>query len=278
MGCGAGSSQGTHEEDRMTDRTAGKGRYAPVNGLKMYYEIHGAAGGGLPPLVLLHGGGSTIETSFAALLPDLARTRQVIAFEQQGHGHTADIDRPFSFEQTADDTAALLRHLRVERADFFGFSNGGSAALQIAIRHPQLVRKLVVASAMFRRDGLVPGLLEGLARATPEDMPADLREAYLRTSPHPEQLPAFVARCTRRMLDFQDWSPEVIRAIEAPTLLVIGDADVIRPEHAVEMFRLLPHAQLAVLPGTDHAALMGRADLLLAAIPQFLDAPMPAPR
>ena len=122
--------------------------YAPVNGLKMYYEIHGDARAETPPLVLLHGGGSTIETTFGKILPALAKSRQVIAFEQQGHGRTADIaDRPFTFEQSADDAAALLEHLKIEKADFFGFSNGGNIALQIAIRHPKLVRKLVVASA-----------------------------------------------------------------------------------------------------------------------------------
>ena len=121
--------------------------YAPVNGLRMYYELYGTADGKSPPLVLLHGGGSTIETTFGKVLPSLAKTRRVIAFEQQGHGHTADIaDRPFSFEQSADDTAALMDHLKVEKADFFGFSNGGNIALQIAIRHPSRARKLVVAS------------------------------------------------------------------------------------------------------------------------------------
>jgi predicted alpha/beta-fold hydrolase len=117
--------------------------YAPVNGLKMYYEIHGPVRGKNPPLVLLHGGGSTIDTTFGKVLPFLAKTRQVIAFEQQGHGHTADIvDRPFTFEQSADDTVALMNHLEIEKADFFGFSNGGNIALQIAIRYPNRVRKL----------------------------------------------------------------------------------------------------------------------------------------
>lgn len=130
-----------------------KSDYAPVNGLKVYYEIHGA-NPARPPLVLLHGGGDTIRSSFGYILPELARNRQVIAFEQQGYGHTADIaDRPFSFEQSADDTAALLDYLQVRQADLFGFSNGGTIALQVAIRHPQVVRKLVVASGFFSRDG-----------------------------------------------------------------------------------------------------------------------------
>src|SRR5574341_219435 len=246
-----------------------KGNYASVNGLKMYYEIHGTG----QPLVLLHGGGSTIETSFGKVLPSFAKTRQVIAFEQQGHGHTADVDRPFSFEQSADDAAALLQCLKIERADFFGYSNGGHIALQIAIRHPNLVRKLVVAAAMFKRDGVYPEFWEIMKHATPEGMPAELREAYLRVAPHPEQFRSFSDKGVKRMLEFKDWRPEDIQSIDAPTMIMIGDADIVRPEHAVEMFRLLPHAQLAVLPGTDHMTLVKRADWQVSMIEAFLDAP-----
>ena len=131
------------EDKKSREVETGKA-YASVNGLHMYYEIHGSAKCGKPPLVLLHGGGSTIDTSFGSVLPSFAKTRQVIAFEQQGHGHTADIhDRPFTFEQSADDAAALMQHLKIEKADFFGYSNGGNIALQIAIRHPKLVRRLI---------------------------------------------------------------------------------------------------------------------------------------
>lgn len=196
-----------------------KSGYAPVNGLEMYYEVHGAG----RPLVLLHGGGSTIETSFGKLLRPLARTRQVIAFEQQGHGHTADVEgRPFTFEQSADDAAALLGYLKIERADFFGYSNGGSIALQIAIRHPRLVRKLVVASAMFKRDGLTPQFWESMKHATLQDMPAEPRQAYLAAAPHPEQLATFHDKSVKRMLQFKDWRLEDIRSIDAPTMVLIG--------------------------------------------------------
>ena len=253
-----------------------KSGYAPVNGLKMYYEIHGTTDGKKPPLVLLHGGGSTIETSFGKVLPSLAKTRKVIAFEQQGHGRTADIvDRPFTFEQSADDTVALLRYLKIERADFFGYSNGGNIALQVAIRHPHLVRKLIVASALYKRDGLYPEFWDSMKRATLEDMPAELREAYLRVAPNPEDLPTFHNKCVKRMLEFKDWRPEDIQSIEAPTLVMIGDADIVRPEHGVEMFRLLLHAQLAVLPGTDHMTLVERRDWLVSMIEAFLNAPTP---
>jgi pimeloyl-ACP methyl ester carboxylesterase len=243
--------------------------YASVNGLRMYYEIHGPADG--TPLVLLHGGGSTIEATFGPVLPRFAKTHRVIAFEQQGHGHTADIaDRPFTFEQSADDAAALLQHLGITKADFFGYSNGGSIAMQIAVRHPKLVRKLVVESAMYRFDGLIPGLREALKNAKPEDMPKELRDAYLAVAPHPEELARFSAKCAQRMVDFQDWGADTLRGIDAPVLILIGDTDVVRPEHAVEMYRLFSHAQLAILPGTDHMTIVKRADWQVSMIEAFL--------
>lgn len=277
--------------------------YAPVSGLRMYYEIHGDGHREKPPLVLLHGGGSTIDTTFGRVLPLLAKGRRVIAFEQQGHGRTADVaDRPFSFEQSADDATGLLAHLQIEKADLFGFSNGGNIAMQVAIRHPGRVRKLVVASAMFQRDGLSPEVWEFIKRGARQDMPPVLREAYLKTSPHPEQLPLFFDNSVKRMLEFKDWRPEDIQSIEAHTLLMLGDADSVRPEHAVEMFRLLPRSQLAVLPG-GHGAYIGEAsavrlensqvriggadlsakeskvpDLVVAMIEEFLDAPLPEPK
>jgi pimeloyl-ACP methyl ester carboxylesterase len=273
--------------------------YAAVNGLKMYYEIHGEGG---TPLILLHGGGSTIETTFGKILPFLAKTRQVIAFEQQGHGRTADIaDRPFSFEQSAEDTAALLKHLKIEKADLFGFSNGGHMALQVAIRHPQFVRKLIVTSAGFKRDGHYAEFWEFMKEVKLESMPKELRDAYLKVSPHPEQLPTFFEKSAKRMREFKGWRSEDIRSIKAPPLVMVGDADNVRPEHAVEMFRLLQHAQLAVLPG-GHGAAIGEVsaarldgsqvkfgigdskkesklpELVAAMMEEFLDAPMPEPR
>jgi len=249
--------------------------YAPVNGFKIYYEVHGSRNGENPPLLLLHGGGSTIETSFGKALPTLAKTRQVIAFEQQGHGHTGDIDRPFTFEQSAEDTISLLRYLKIRKADFFGYSNGGHIVLEIAIRHPKVVRKLVVESAMFNRDGSNPEFWESFKHAKLDDMPADLRKAYLRVAPHPEDLPTFFAKSVKRMLDFKGWTPEEIKSIDAPTLVMTGDHDIVRPEHAVLMFRLLPNAQLAILPDTDHMTIVTRSDWVLSMIEVFLNAPMP---
>jgi pimeloyl-ACP methyl ester carboxylesterase len=259
----------------MSSAAPAKIGYAPVNGLRLYYEIHGRPNPAQPPLVLLHGGGDTIETSFGHLLPALARTRQVIAFEQQGYGRTADVDRPFSFEQSADDTAALLAHLRVERADLFGFSNGGTIALQVAIRQPGVVRKLVVASTLFARDGADPAFWEWMKNARLENMPKELQDAYRKVAPRPENLRSFHDKAAQRMRDFKDIAADAIRGITAPTLVLNGDADVVRPEHAVALIRLLPHAQLAILPGTDHAAMMTRTDSLVPMINAFLDA---APR
>jgi pimeloyl-ACP methyl ester carboxylesterase len=253
--------------------------YAPVNGLKMYYELHGSANGRTPPLVLLHGGGSTIETSFGGTLGRLATTRQVIAFDQQGHGHTADIvDRPFTFEQSAEDAVALLRYLKIGKADFFGYSNGGQIAIQIALGHADIVRKLVVMSAMFSREGCDPGFWESFKHPKLDEMPADLREAYLHVAPRPEELPSLFAKSVQRMLNFKGWSQDEIRSIAAPTLVMIGDHDIVRPEHAVLMFRLLPNSNLAVLPDTDHMRVVNRSDWLVSMIGAFLDSPMPKSR
>jgi pimeloyl-ACP methyl ester carboxylesterase len=246
--------------------------YAPVNGLQLYYELHGPADSGKPPLVLLHGGGDTIETSFGHVLPILARSRRIIAFEQQGYGHTADIiERPFTFEQSADDTAALLAHLGVERADLMGFSNGGTIALQVAIRHPRCVRKLVLISALFSREGGHPWLWEHMKTARLENMPAELQEAYRKVAPHPENLRLFHDKAAQRVRDFRDIPVEALRAITAPALVLVGDTDVVRPEHAIELSRLLPQSQVGVLAGTDHMQIMTRTELLEPMTLRFLD-------
>ncbi|MDP8932049.1 MAG: alpha/beta hydrolase [Actinomycetota bacterium] len=259
--------------------------YAPVNGLNMYYEIHGAG----RPLVLLHGALSAVGTSFGKILPSLAQTRQVIAVELQAHGRTADIDRPLSYEQMADDTAALLRHIGIDDADFFGWSLGSDTALQVALRHPEAVRKLVLASATYNSGGCHPGILAGIEHLTPEALAGSpFEEEYARIAPNPEDWPTLIAKVKELDGKVQDWLPEDIRSIEAPTLLIIGDSDVVRPEHAVEMFRLfgggvagdvagLPNSQLAVLPGTTHVGLVERAEWLLSMIEAFLDAPTPTP-
>lgn len=256
--------------------------YAPVNGLNMYYEIHGSG----RPLVLLHGAYMTIE-GFGTMLPSLAEIRQVVAVEQQAHGRTADVDRPLTYEQMADDTAALLRHLEIENADVLGYSMGGGIALQLAIRHPDLVRRLVAVSASFNSNGMYSELLEMIETITPEMFAGSpMEEGYRQVAPNPDDFATLVAKLKQLDMEIQDWPPEDIRSIAAPTLVVIGDSDAIRPEHAVEMFRLLgggvmgdlaglPQSQLAVLPGTSHIGILERADWLLSMTNSFLEAPMP---
>lgn len=261
--------------------------YLPVNGLQMYYEIHGTG----QPLVLLHGAFSAIGTSFGQLLPGLAQGRQVVAVELQGHGRTADIDRPMTLEVMADDVAAAVDQLGIQPADIFGYSTGAAVALQLVIRHPDAVRKLVLASVTYTLDGVHPGLMEGLGEMTPEMMHGSpWHEEYVRIAPRPEDFPTLFAKKTQMDQQLKDLPDEAIRAITAPTLLIIGDSDLVTPEHAVEMFRLLgggvfgdtpaglPDSQLAILPGTSHVSLVNRSELLVPMITSFLDAPMPPPQ
>jgi pimeloyl-ACP methyl ester carboxylesterase len=267
---GAQASTGTHG-------------YAPVNGLQMYYEIHGSG----RPLVLLHGNLSTIGVDFGRMLPGLARDRRVIAVEQQAHGHTADIDRPLSIRQWADDTAALLRHLDVEQADFFAYSSGTGIAMELALQQPRLVRKLVLASVAYRLDGLHPGLTDGMDELQPEHLAGTpFEEDYARTAPNPGDWPRLVEKIKQLNRQLPEWPAEAVRSITAPTMLVYGDSDIVRPEHAAELFRLLgggvpgdvaglPRSRLAVLPGTTHVTLVHRADWLVPMVTEFLDAPMP---
>jgi pimeloyl-ACP methyl ester carboxylesterase len=219
--------------------------YANVNGLKMYYEVHGKGF----PHVLIHGGGSTIGTSFGRILPSLAKTHQVIAVELQAHGHTADINRPLSFEQDADDVAALLVQLHIAKADIFGFSNGASTTLEMAMRHPGLVNRIIVGSTMYKKDGSYPWFWNMIQHATFEEMPQPLKDAYLQINPDKNALFTMYKKDIARMQSFKDMKEEDIRAIEAPTLIIIGNRDVVSPEHAVEMFRQLKHAQLLIMPG-----------------------------
>jgi pimeloyl-ACP methyl ester carboxylesterase len=266
----------------MNEMTSGEPRrigYAPVNGLKMYFEIYGPSRADVPPLVLLHGGGDTIETSFGRILSSLARDRQVIAFEQRGFGHTADIDdRPFGFEDSADDTAALLDYLHIARADLFGFSNGGSIALHVAMQHPDLARRIVVCTAIMKRAWAPAQFWESMKTAQPDSMPAALREAYIDVAPHPENLESFFYKCRNRMRDFKDVPDKEIRAITASTFVLGSDRDVMLPEGAVALFRLLPHAQLAILPGITHMEITSKIDVLVPIIVEFLEASEPFER
>jgi pimeloyl-ACP methyl ester carboxylesterase len=275
----AGLLMQSYGQENNKNKPAMKEGYALVNGLKMYYEIHGSG----MPLVLIHGGGSTITTTFGKVLSSFAKTRKVIAVEMQSHGHTADIDRALSFEQDADDIAALLQHLNIKKTDVFGFSNGGSTAMQLAIRHPNVVRKIIVGSSFYRRDGLYPEVWGFLQQGSLENMPQPLKNAYLKINNDQKALSAMHDRDRQRMLDFKDWPADGLKSIQAPTLLLIGDRDVVRPEHAVEMCRLIPNARLAILP-SGHGDYIGEImtpkkdsdmpELTVGMIEEFLNDPL----
>jgi pimeloyl-ACP methyl ester carboxylesterase len=264
--CEAQSKTSTAGNKKNTEHMASKQKgtsqgfqtgYASVNGLELYYEIHGKG----KPLVLMHGGGSTIGTTFGRVLPFFAQHHQVIAVELQAHGHTKDIDRPLSFEQDADDVATLLTQLHISSADFFGFSNGASTALEIAIRHPGVVDKLVVASTMYKKAGADPGFWQVINDATFETMPLELKDAYLSINPSQDDLLKMYNRDITRMRTFKDIPETDIRGIRARTLIISGDQDVLRPEHAVEMYRQIPHAKLMILPG-GHGGYIGEITTL----------------
>lgn len=222
--------------------------YAAVNGLKMYYETHGDG----PPLLLLHGGAGSISEKW---IPFFSTQFRVVAMEQMGHGRTADvIDRQFHYHDMAEDTIALMRHLEIDSAVVVGYSDGGIVGLDMAIHHPERITKLVVTGANSRLDGYTKeALKEGLA-ATPETWPAP--EAYVRLSPDgKEHWPVLLPRLQRMWASEPNFTREAMRSIKAPTLIIVGDRDIITPEHAVEMFRTIPNAQLCVVPNAGHGVL-----------------------
>jgi pimeloyl-ACP methyl ester carboxylesterase len=269
--------------------TSVKTGYAPVNGLKLYYEIHGTG----EPLILLHGGVGATEM-FNPILPLLSNTRRVIAVDLQAHGRTADIDRPLTMEAMADDIAALIKHLGIEKADVMGYSLGGGVALRTAIQHPGAVRKLVVVSTAFKRDGWYPEIVAGMAQMGPgaaEPMKqTPMYQMYARIAPKPEDWPVLLTKLGELLRKDYDWSKDVA-AIQAPTLLVFGDADAVRTEHAVQFFELLgggkkdggwdgsgiSNARLAILPGLTHYSIFS-SPMLPTAVTPFLEAPMPGAR
>jgi pimeloyl-ACP methyl ester carboxylesterase len=258
--------------------------YAPVNGLQMYYEVHGSGG---TPVLLLHGGLFNIDLQFGELLPSLAATRKVIAADFQGHGRTNDIDRPLTCADLASDVVGLLKHLGVAQADVFGFSVGGGVALHLAIRHPELVRKLIVSSVSFHPDGDRPENRDAVGELT-VDMIAGtpMEQEYRAKSPHPDRLQDLLDKLGTFDEGFAGWSDADIQGIAAPTLITIGDCDAVRLEHAVRFLQLrggdingdflgVPSSQLAVFPGTTHFFGLARTTLVLDVVQTFLDAPLP---
>lgn len=245
--------------------------YASVNGLELYYEIHGSG----EPLVLLHGGLHTIELSYGAMIPTLAASRQVIAVELQGHGRTADIDREITIGQLALDVVSLLKELGVARADVMGFSLGGLVALELGIRHPDVVGRLVLAAVHARPDGYHAEIFDPSTYATSTRMPtaddfAEMVADYARVAPRPEDFEQFAAKLSSAVGTFGGWSDDELKSVSAPSLLVIGDHDFVRIEHAAEILSAIPGAQLGIVPGTTHAHLLRRADVLLPMVTAFL--------
>jgi len=211
--------------------------------------------------VLIHGGGSTIQTSFGRIIPRLAMHRQIIGVELQAHGHTNDRNTHLTFEQDADDVATLLNNLKISKADFLGFSNGGQTTMEIAIRHPRLVNKIILASVFYKRSAAVPQFWEGFDHATLNDMPQILREGYLTANNNAESLLNMFNKDVQRMKTFKDWTDDYVKSIKARTLIITANKDVGSPEHAVEMYRLIPNCELAIFPG-GHGAYLGAIESL----------------
>jgi pimeloyl-ACP methyl ester carboxylesterase len=254
--------------------------YAPVNGLKMYYEVHGSG----DPVVLLHGSFMTITNNWTGWIGELSKTRKVIALEMQGHGRTADIKRDFSHENLADDVAALLDYLKIPSADLIGYSMGGGVAMQCAIRHPEKVRKVVSISAVFRHDGWVKEALDSFPQLTSDALKGSPIEAeYKKLSPTPNEFPNFVKRVIGVDLKPYDFGADKLKATKAPMFFIHGDADGVRLEHISEMFRLKgdeifgdmrprSESRLAILPNTTHVTLMERMPVIVPMVNDFFDA------
>jgi pimeloyl-ACP methyl ester carboxylesterase len=236
-----------------TDSSTFQSGYENVNGLKMYYEIYGEG----KPLVLIHGGGSTIQTTFGRIIPLLAKHRKLIGVELQVHGHTNDRNTYLTFKQDADDVAALLNNLKISKADFLGFSNGGQTTIEIALRHPELVNKIIIASAFYQRSAVVPQFWEGFDKATLNDMPQVFKDGQLKANGNDtERLQNMFNKDVERMKVFKDWTDEQMKEVKAPTLVISSTKDVGSPEHSVKMYRTIPNCELAIFPG-GHGGYLG---------------------
>jgi pimeloyl-ACP methyl ester carboxylesterase len=252
--------------------------YAEVNGLKMYYEVYGKG----KPIVLLHGSYMNIISNWSAMIPLLAKDRKVIVMEMQGHGRTPDISRALSYEVMADDVAGLLTHLKTDSADILGYSMGGGVAFQFAVRHPHRVRRLIVLSGTYKHDGWWPDVEASFATFTPEMFKGSpIQKQYDSLGNDPAHFDAFVRKVISIDLKPYDWSADV-KKIQAPVFMAIGDADGVRYEHALELFRAkgggkmgdihgLPKSRLAIVPATTHIGMMQRMDWLIPMITDFLD-------
>ena len=253
------------------DQLTAESGYADVNGLHMYYETYGAG----TPLVLLHGGMLSIDLNFAGLIPTLAKSHRVIGVEMQGHGRTADIDRPITPAALASDIVGLLDHLGIDRAHVLGHSMGGAVTMELAISYPDRVLSVVPISVSVRVDGMHPDLSDPSKFATSPIMPTqqdfmEFKAEYERLSPHPEHFQEFMGTLSASNADLKGWSDEQLAGITAPVLLVQGDRDFTLNEHGALMQQLIPGSQLAILPNTTHMQVTRRADLLLPMLAEFL--------
>jgi pimeloyl-ACP methyl ester carboxylesterase len=252
--------------------------YADVNGLKLYYEVYGEG----KPIVMVHGSFMSIPLNWSHIIPLLAKDRKVIVTEMQGHGRTKDISRPLSFEGMADDVSGLLKHLKIDSADVLGYSMGGGVAFQVAVRHPEQVRRLVILSGVYAHDGWWPDAEASFATFTAEMFEGTaIKKQYDSLGNDPAHFPEFVKRVMSIDVERYDWSSEV-KKIEAPIFMALGDADGVRYEHALELFVAkgggkmgefhgMPKSRLAILPGTTHIGMIKRTDLLIPMITDFLD-------
>jgi pimeloyl-ACP methyl ester carboxylesterase len=245
--------------------------YEEIDAVPIWYEEHGDADG--PPLVALHGGILTFGGSFGDVLPWLGAGRRVIGVELQGHGHTADTGRPMSINRFADDVADLLERLGIEQADFWGFSLGALTATGVAVRHPSKVRRLVLAAVHIRPDGYHPEITapeQDDPRLPTQEEFAAWHAAYDAVAPDPAGFFPFLERLQPVVHGWSGWTAGEVRSITAPTLLVIGDNDFVRLDHAAEMLDLFPDGRLAVLPDTKHTEVMQRSEQLGALVGPFL--------
>ncbi|MFQ6325357.1 alpha/beta fold hydrolase [Nocardia sp. CWNU-33] len=253
----------------------GKGRYAEINGSRLYYETHGTG----QPLILLHGGYSTAESTFSAFIPELSKTRQVISVELQAHGHTPDRGGPMSYESLADDVAALITHLKLGKADLFGYSLGGGVALQVAARTPGLVNRLAITSAPYRSDGWMPETRAGIAAINPDAMrDSPMYQLYSSVAPDPAGWNALVTKTKQLLTQDYDWTAQLAKS-KAPALVMTAESDALYRDHATDMVSRLNtgkpgSARLEIVQGTTHYDIMYRSDLLLPLLTSFLE---PAP-
>ncbi len=252
--------------------------YADVNGLKMYYEVYGSG----KPLVLLHGSFMNIPLNWSHIIPQFAKNRKVIVAEMQGHGRTKDIPREFSYENMADDVSGLLKHLKIDSADILGYSMGGGVAFQFAVRHPEQLRRLVILSGTYKHDGWWSDVEASFATMNADVFKGSpIEKQYISFGNDPKNFPSYIKKVMSADLKSYDWSKDV-KNIKAPIFMAIGDADGVRYEHALELFRAkgggkmgdihgLPKSRLAIIPGTTHIGMMQHMNWIIPMINDFLD-------